>query len=361
VAPPLPAGQQGNRQQVPWAQVGPGWFLAEWSPAAPHAPGQGHSKPAATTLFLVDPAGGRYVIETLPPLRPPWSRPEDLVAWSGDGQRALLVNGPWTKAAVLDLRTAASTRFTLGSNVTPIGFTAPDGLAIIANTDSGSNRPGLERLSLAGARELAYPASFSRGGHYTGTAAYSANGTELAVGTSAGVELVSNAGPAIRFLPVGPLGGSCSVVRWWTAADLLVNCVSRTSAIPQLWLVPATGARPAALTARPAARGDLGDLDAWRLPAGTFVQDAGACGYTYVAKLRPSHRTAPVTIPGLAGGTGTVVAGALGDRLAVRSRPGCGEGGELVWFAPATNAVTPLLGGAVNGGSVTEVVMFGAR
>lgn len=354
--PPLPAGQQGSRQDVPWAQVGPGWFLAEWS-RAPDQAGTAPAKSAAPTLFLVDPSGGRYRIETLPGSL----RSDYLVAWSGDGQRALLAGGSGPAMAVLDLRTAASTGFTLGGDVTPVGFTAPDGLAIIANKSAGTSHSHLERFSLTGMLERSYRALFpGPGGSYNGSALYSASGTELAAGTTTGVELMTNNGRVIRFLPVNPSVRFCSVLRWWTPEELLAGCMPASgSAIQQLWLVPTSGARPTALTARPAARGDLGDLDAWPLPAGTYVQDAGACGYTYVARLNRNERTTPVPVPGVPAGESTIILGTQGSQLAIKAKSACGGGGALMWFVPTTNSVIPLLGGSVNGGTLEAVAMFG--
>ena len=110
---------------------------------------------------------------------------------------------------------------------------------------------------------------------------------------------------------------------------------------------------------------DLGDGDAWQLPSGTYVQDAGACGYTYVARLQPDGLTTPVAIPGVPSGESTIILGAQGDRLAIRNSPGSPEtrahGPALKWFAPATNSVTPLLGGAANGGYAEAAVLFGER
>jgi hypothetical protein len=308
-------------------------------------------------LFLVDPSGGRYRIETLPGTL----RPDYLVAWSGDGQRALLASGSGPAVAVLDLRTAAATEFTLGRDVTPVGFTAPDGLAIIANKSAGTRHSHLERFSLTGKLEQSYPASFpGHGGSYNGSALYSAGGTELAAGATTGVELMTNNGQAIRFLRVNPSVGFCSALRWWTPEELLAGCMPASgSAIQQLWLVPTSGARPTALTAHPPARGDLGDLDAWQLPAGTYVQDAGACGYTYVARLNRDRRTTSVPVPGVPAGQSTTILGTQGSQLAIKAKSACGGGGALMWFAPATNSVTPLLGGSANGGTIEAVAMFG--
>lgn len=348
-AQPLPAGRQGSVDQVPWTQVGPGWILAEWQATLTSA--------AQTSLFLVDPAGGRYLIETFP-ANPSAATPYRLVAWSGDGQRALLSAYGSPTVAVLDLRTLATTTFGIGG-AAPEGFTAPDGLGIIADGGNGSGQ-FLERFSLTGQPELSYPASFpAGGGSYGGSALYSPDGTELALGTSTGIELVSNDGHALRFLPVSPSASYCSAMRWWNTGVLLAMCTPPGSGTEQLWLVPVTGAAPTALTASPPANGDLGDLDAWRLPAGTYVQDSGACGYVYLAKLAPDGLTAPVTVPSVPSGYSTIVLGAQGNRLAIDAQPACHEGASLLWYTPATNSVTPLLGGTANGGTAERPILFG--
>ncbi len=349
-AQPLPAGQQGSLQQVPWTQVGPGWILAEWQPTI--TPG------AQTSLFLVDPAGGRYLIESFP-ASPSASTPDVLVAWSGDGQRALLKSGDGQALALLDLRTLATATLGLGSGVAPIGFTAPNGLAIIASRSNGSGQ-SLERFSLTGQLELSYAASFVPGGSYNGgPVLYSPDGTELAVGTSAGIELMSNEGQGLRYLNVSPSVTSCEPVRWWNTGEVLASCAPSGSGTSQLWLVPASGAAATALTASPPASGDLGDLDAWQLPAGTYVQDAGACGYIYLAKRAADGLTSPVAMPGVPGGDSTIVLGAEGNRLAIDAKPACREGASLLWYTPATNSVTPILGGAANGGTTEDALMFG--
>jgi hypothetical protein len=70
---------------------------------------------------------------------------------------------------VLNLRTLATTRFDL-TNASPVGFTAPDGLAILVNANvDGSGQTKLERVSLTGQVELSYPVSFVPGGAYNPT------------------------------------------------------------------------------------------------------------------------------------------------------------------------------------------------
>jgi TolB protein len=245
--------------------------------------------------------------------------------------------------------------------VDPRGFTTPDGLAILADADSESAHPRLERFSLTGALEQAYPATFSGGGYYQGfQAAYSPDGTELAVATSASMELMSNDGKVIRALPVSRSATFCTPVRWWTTAELLASCIPPGSGVQQLWLVPASGASASALTASPAATGDLGDLAAWPLQSGTYVQDAGACGYTYVAKLQANRQTTPVTVPGVPKGDSVIIEGSYADQLAVEAVEPCRGGPSLLWYSPAHGTTTPLLGGsAAGGGTVGTAMLFG--
>src|SRR5882757_4627076 len=67
---PAAHGVEAALETVPWTQVGPGWMLATWSPVSggspgePPAPGEPSRDTATTTLYLVDPAGGRYAITT---------------------------------------------------------------------------------------------------------------------------------------------------------------------------------------------------------------------------------------------------------------------------------------------------------
>ena len=347
-AAPLAAGQQGTRPDVPWSRVGPGWMLATRSAAR---------SGGTATLFLIDPAGGRYRLATLPASP---ARPDYLVDWSGQGQRALLDNSSSpSHVEVLNLRTGQGARFSLGSRVSPRGFSTPGGLAILAST--GGARPRLERFSLTGTLQQTYPASFTGGAYFDGNAAvYAPDGNEVAVSTSSAMELISNGGHVIRALPVNSSARDCTPVRWWTATEVLATCFPPRSGIAQLWLVPASGARATALTASPAARGDYGDLDAWPLTSGTYVQDAGACGTAYLAKLQASRQTAPVGVPGVASGDSVIVVGSHADQLAIEARTPCGSGSYLLWYSAAHGTTTPLLGGPASGGGYVDgVFLFG--
>ena len=110
--------------------------------------------------------------------------------------------------------------------------------------------------------------------------------------------------------------------------------------------VPASGARPKALTPVRKSGMDLGDLDAWSLPSGLYLQSAGACGTLELNKQATNGSVAPVKVPGLPAGASVAVVTALGPQLLIHGL-GCSPGGQLVWFNPATRAVRPTICTAV--------------
>jgi hypothetical protein len=137
---------------------------------------------------------------------------------------------------------------------------------------------------------------------------------------------------------------------------VLASCGDATS---QLWLVPVDGSMSTALTA-PNDRQtgpDYGDVAAWQLPAGTFVQDLGACGVIYLAKLNSNGTTTEVKVPDVKGGTIEVV-GVNGDSLRLQAKAACGGGISLVDYNPSTNTTMTLLGSPLNGGGVISAVAF---
>ena len=97
VAQPAAHGVEAAIETIPWSQVGPGWMLATWSPVSGTSPGEERppNEPsrdtATTTLYLVNPEGGRYKIADFPP--PGEAAGFELADWSGDGSKALFHSG----------------------------------------------------------------------------------------------------------------------------------------------------------------------------------------------------------------------------------------------------------------------------
>ncbi len=125
-------------QDIPWSQVGPGWMLAMWNAARPTNSGsevpEGEPTPnnAATTLYLVDPEGGRYAITTFAAPGEGGQLPT-LAEWSGDGNRALFYRqGNDLTVTEVDLHSGEQTSFAVagGYAVTP-RYTRPEGKAVL--------------------------------------------------------------------------------------------------------------------------------------------------------------------------------------------------------------------------------------
>jgi hypothetical protein len=332
---------------VPWSHVGPGWVLAQYTSAAPEG---GKTGPAE--LYLISPGGARYQLARWPDFR---FAPE-LVAWSPDGKRALFqVFSGKGGVEQLTLATGRMSTFVMQGTATPIGYTTPDGLNIVAGRPSGTGTI-LARYSLSGrlVQSLGYSAD--------GQALYAPSGTEFATGASRGVKLVSNRGSLIRTLPVpGTSANSCNPVRWWNSGTILASCSPPGSAVPRLWLVPVSGAHPKALTPprNPNRSGDLGDLDAWQLPSGLYLQAAGPCGVLHIYRQAPGGSIKLITVPHTNGDNRVLTA--RGSRLLVQAPTDCTGSVSLLWYDPAKRAEQWLIRAPGNVIGVAIAVPFYSR
>jgi hypothetical protein len=329
-------GQQSTAPAaaVPWGSVGAGWVLTRYSTGTP-------SKPEPTTLYLVSPSGAKYPIDT-------WkagATVPSVIAWAGDKTQALLyvsiprTNAPAvTKYSELNLETGKQTALTLAGNANPLGYTLPTGQQILGETANPAGNANakitLARYTQAG--KLVKALITEKGSGIS--ALYSPNGAALALAAPAAVSLLSNAGGTPKKLPVPGVNTSsdCSPVRWWNASTILADCEPKNDLdIPQLWLVPASGAKPSALTPVRKSGADLGDIDAWQLSSGLYLQSLGACGSLEINKQASNGSITSVTVPGT--NQSPIVVTASSSRLLVRTG-GCFNGGELVWFNPGTRA-----------------------
>jgi hypothetical protein len=324
----LAAGQTGPRSAVPWRQVGAGWELAEYSEASVY--GVSHPKTGPTFLDLVDPRGGRYQLYR-------WARADypQLVDWSGDKTRALLTDG--AKAEQITLATGKVSQLKLPQQTELIGYTRPDGDNLLA---AGTN---IARYNLQGKRQVVLAS-----GPSAESALESPDGTKVVVSASHGLRLVSNTGRLIRSLPAGygQLGRiGCEPVRWWSSSTVLAACFEQGSTgVQRLYRVPVSGNPPTALTTRRDGSGadPLGDVNAWRLSSGLYLQAPIGCSSEQIVKQEASGAVKQVNIPGADGNDNHVLA-AAGSRLLVQADLGCEGGASLLWFNPATRSVQMLI------------------
>jgi hypothetical protein len=340
------AAAPAARASVPWDRVGPGWILAQYTTAHPEG---GASGPE--TLDLISPSGTRYqLVRWLDSRFAPV-----LLAWSPDGKRALFqVFSGKGGVEELTLATGRLSTFVMPGMANPIGYTTPDGLNIVAGRPSGNNT-SLARYTLSG--RLAH----SLGTSTDGTVLYQPSGTEFLTGASHGLKLVSNNGTQIRTLPApGTTTGSCTPVRWWTASTALASCDPPHGDGPQLWLVPVSGARPHALTPpRKVSSGDLGDLDAWTLPSGLYLQAAGPCAVLQIFKQARDGAVTLVKVPHTEGDNDVLTA--LGARLLIQAPTSCIGSNSLLWFNPRTGAEQWLIRAPANQIGVTVAIPFYSR
>lgn len=334
----LGAGQVGTRAQVPWRSVGPGWALAEYS--ASTVPGVKRAAGRPTTLYLVDPGGGRYQLHRWPYRGAQQAQPQ-LIDWSGDKARALFIQpeqaSSW-KIVQITLATGAVSAVRLIPNEMVTGYTKPDGLNILATRGWRQNE--IVRLDLSGHLQ----AVLARGQNLS--AIQSPDGTTLAVSATGGLTLVSNSGGVIRRLAVpgdaGALG--CVPERWWNASTILAGCVGKGGAAHRLWLIPSGGGAVTALTPQRDGHGadPYGDLGAWQLPGGLYLQALGACGTVFIARQAPDGSVRAINVPGTVGNNNRIVT-AYGSRLLVQAQTGCPGSNSLLWFNPVTRATQMLL------------------
>jgi hypothetical protein len=356
------SGAEEPASAIPWGSVGPGWFVALWVPHAPFAgvPPPRNWQRQASTLYLVDPLGGRYRVAVLPP--PSYYR---LYDWAGDGRRVLIgapAAGSQQRSEIedIDLGTGMVVHHFVGPNsISWYQYTRPEGLAILASAQSvGQSAPGsVVRLSLSGATQQIYPTAFPGVGtlapDFSGGVLPSLDGTALVMESTKGMALVANDGTFIR--DVGPRGQGCSPQRWWGPTEVVASCQPIAgNGEPALWLVPTTGQAAYQLTyPKPP---DLGDMDGWKVGTAVYTQAAGPCGTEFLARRQANGATTAVSVPHAK--LDVHVVGAQGSRLALQAMLGCGTGPVLFWFDPGTTAETPLLGTPLNGGSVLAVLPY---
>lgn len=331
--------------------VGTGWLLAQWSSSRP----TGTAAPASN-LYLIEPAGGRYNLGAAP-------SGAILSDWSGDGSRALLVSDmPATNGSVsihiYDLATGSVSSFPVFAQpyVLDVHFTRPTGQGVLVPGERiQSGALPTQRFSLTGALQLAYPTSYPGAGNDYGSFIESSDGTNLIFQAANGLELVSNSGRPLRFLPP-PLGQMpCNPLRWWNDSEVLAACPT------QLWLIPISGAPASPLTS---AKSPGAFLNAWSLPGGDVAEDA-ACGTTWLESIHPDGTTSRLDVPDTPPNGSVAGLGTYRSELAITLTPGCDarnpspSSNSVAWYNPTTDGVRPVLGGGVNGGWVEGVVLYG--
>jgi hypothetical protein len=263
-----------------------------------------------------------------------------LFATEGSGSSSVITE--------VDLHSGAQRTFTVdGSNIAP-RYTRPEGKAVLLTKSDG-----LERVDLAGNHQLTYPVGKDFHGYLA-----TPDGTQLVWGTASGLALMGNDAAAGKDLPIDGQT-DCRPMRWWDARSTTVVAHCGALSPSQLWLVPIDGGTPTPLTAPNDGQTgpDYEDLNAWQLPAGTYVQAAGGCGVVFLAKLNADGTTSRVSVPDVRSQSVEVV-GVNGGDLHLQAMAGCGPGQSLLDYNPAAGTTTVLLGPPVNAGAVINALPY---
>jgi hypothetical protein len=335
----LGSGLVGSRSAVPWRRVGAGWVLAEYWPGRR----AGVAKPvaAAVTLYLIDPAGGRYQLYRWPVT----ASPPELIDWSGDKARALLGSGGALEQ--LRLATGKVSHLRLPGKAQVIGYTHPNGNSLLGWRQTRSH------VQLAQYQLTGQLAGILASGLPGIAAVYSATGAMLAAQGQAGIRLVSTDGGVIRTLTVPDASDGCFPSRWWSPAIILASCQATAHSHERLWLVPADGAEPTPLTRSPGPN----VFGAWRVPGSLYVQTLDSSGEGRILRQAPDGSLTPVTVPGTAGNN--LVVQAVGARLLVSAHSPCFGSGSLLWFTPSTHQEQTLISPPSGMAGVIGVVPYG--
>lgn len=350
--PALSAPASAAPASVPWQKAGPGWAIALYS--ASSLPLAKPVKRGAITLYLTSPTGQKY-----PFYRFAASKSEqNLIGWSGDRQR-VLVETSTTRNQYVQISLATGkivSRFTLPSTVFPLLYTRPDGLALLTLRQQGSSTQ-IVRYDLAGHQQLV----LASGKNLDGSAIDSPSGTEVVVGTRTGLELVSNStGTLIRRLAPSERVTGCYPVRWWSASTILASCSAAGKNFEsRLWLFPAGGGTAKALTPQRTGTGfDFGDIAAWKLHSGLFLQALGPaeCSIS-IARQPASGPERQVAVPGYASAD---IATALGSQLLARVYGSCFTSASLAWFNLTTRSLSYVIHAPANVVGVQLVIPFGS-
>jgi hypothetical protein len=233
-----------------------------------------------------------------------------LLDWSVDGRTALLTatKKSGSRTIAVDVETGAVQELAV-----PLLLTAvldPAGTGILASTwkSAQSNTVVLDRITWSGARTRLRDAT-------NGSITPGRNGTVLTKGSKRGrVQLLlsTSTGAVVnRFRG----DGYCTPVRWWDAALLLEAC----GAPANLYLVdPATGSSVQLTSGH--GRGDYGHLDVRNVGSKLYVQVAGACGYSFVARVTKGS-TRHLRVPGAVGSV--ILVDAVGKEVVLEHASSC--------------------------------------
>jgi hypothetical protein len=329
-APPAGAAPVSTRQAARVDSIAPGSYLTTIVRGPGTSDGGVHAR--SERLVVVDPAtGATRTVYSKKVTKKSWGF--TLADWSADGRTALLlVSGmEGSTAIVVDVTTGVAQELPAHRLTTAV--LDPAGTGILAAAFTGgprSSNQALERITWTGATTQLM-------GSTNGNLVAGRNGTVIAGDADrphVQVLLSASTGAVLNQFRGGH--GFCTPVRWWDQTQLLEMCGKN------LYLVdPSTGQSDQLSSGH--GRGDYGHLDARYVGSKLYVQVAGACGYTYVAKVT-KHSTRHLQVPHAVGNV--LMVDAVGKELILEHAASCDGSrprSELTRFDPVHHQEKPIL------------------
>ena len=286
--PNLPAALSGS--EVPWDEVGTGWYLGLYSANMTDEP----FTEGPTVLYLVDLTGRRFEVTSWDATAAPF----ELADWRPDGLAAAVTVYSFEdnlyEVVEVDLRTGAEQTLVVansddyfGGFSGPVEYTRPTGKNLVVYRNDGATET-IERIDRSGAT-LAEVASKPYGDWDAALSwLYGYDGTEIIVGgdslTRVGID-----GTILNEM-WSPPGERCVPVRWWDSELVLAQCHGDVPSLPHeyysvLWTIPRAGGIGEAIIEVPA--GDIANVyfgysDAipWSDPL--FLEAGGDCSAGWV-------------------------------------------------------------------------------
>jgi WD40 repeat protein len=327
-AAPAPMTRRGSERAT---AVAPGSYLT----VVDRGPDQrefGGIEPRSQSLVLVSPTGEQRVVYTH---KVQHFLTFVLADWSVDGATALLLLPDRAGGDLIKVDVATGATQSISVPRLNSAMLDPTGAGAVVTTFKGKHSSTLELDAVSWAGTVTRLRDSVSGAMIAGP---SGSGTVLTADGKNGRQqlLLSTTTGAVVNDFHGK--GFCSAVRWWDATRLLESC----SNAYDLYLVdPSTGTKTQLTSEH--GRNDYGHLDARQLGSHLYVQVAGACGYTFVAKV--THGTTrAIKVPGAVGNI--VMVNTLGSDLVLEHAASC-DGQRprsvLALFDPAQGKETPLV------------------
>jgi len=265
----------------------------------------------------------------------------DVVAWSGDGHRALFDTFGNGIAIEMDLTTGASHQIGV-PNLSTIGFTTPTGANLVAvqaivTADGTQTGQQLVRLDRTGKPQVQLAEVTRASLRWL----YSADGASVYLNGPGGLRVVSNSGGTIRDLATFETPDTdCGPVAWWDQHTILATCLENGG--DRLWLVQAASGSAKPLTGAPG-NGPVGAGydNALQVGATVFAEHLEGCGVVSVHRLAPSGVGTRIAIPGSLSNDHLI--GAVGGKIAIASSTECGAPSWFGFYDPASNTTQKIV------------------